>query len=52
MSDSTSYLPARPSLEQPREQAKELLRDFRAGDSTLRGCFRRSELCPLIYCLR
>ena len=32
MSDSTSRLPARPSLEQLRKQAKELLRDFRAGD--------------------
>src|SRR5262245_7224971 len=31
MSDSTSRLPARPSLEQLRKQAKELLRDFRAG---------------------
>src|SRR5262245_37337101 len=32
VSDSTSRLPARPSLEQLRKQAKELLRDFRAGD--------------------
>jgi hypothetical protein len=31
MSDSTSRLPARPSLEQLHKQAKELLRDFRAG---------------------
>jgi hypothetical protein len=31
MSDSTSRLPARPSLEQLRKQSKELLRDFRAG---------------------
>src|SRR5262245_58938018 len=33
VSDSTSRLPARPSLEQLRKQAKELLRDFRAGDT-------------------
>src|SRR5438045_720382 len=33
MSDGTSRLPARPSLEQLRKQAKELLRDYRAGDS-------------------
>src|SRR5262245_60814954 len=32
MSDNTSRLPARPSLERLRKQAKELLRDFRAGD--------------------
>ncbi|MGH9851734.1 MAG: hypothetical protein ACREBD_18010, partial [Blastocatellia bacterium] len=31
MSDSTLRLPARPSLEQLRKQAKELLRDYRAG---------------------
>ena len=33
MSDSISRLPARPSLDQLRKQAKELLRDFRAGDA-------------------
>ncbi|MCI0391097.1 MAG: hypothetical protein MOB07_20315 [Acidobacteria bacterium] len=33
MSDSISRLPARPSLEQLRKQAKELLRDYRAGDA-------------------
>ena len=32
MSDHTSRLPARPSLEQLRKQAKELLRAYRAGD--------------------
>src|SRR5262245_35936725 len=37
MSDSASRLPARPSLEQLRKQAKELLRDFRAGDSAAIG---------------
>ena len=37
MSDSTSRLPARPSLEQLRKQAKELLRDFRAGDTAAVG---------------
>lgn len=33
MSDSTSRLPARPSLEQLRKQAKELLKNCRAGDA-------------------
>lgn len=33
MSDSTLRLPARPSLEQLRKQAKELLKDYRAGDA-------------------
>jgi len=37
MSDSTSRLPARPSLEQLRKQAKELLRDFRAGGAAAVG---------------
>lgn len=37
MSDSTSHLPARPSLEQLRKQAKELLRNFRAGDTAAVG---------------
>src|SRR5262245_46378657 len=37
MSDSTSRLPARPSLEQLRKQAKELLRDFRARDAAAVG---------------
>src|SRR5690242_8914216 len=31
MSDSTLRLPARPSLEQLRKQAKELLKDYRGG---------------------
>ncbi len=34
MSDSILGLPARPSLEQLRKQTKELLRDYRAGDTT------------------
>jgi len=34
MSDSISRLPGRPSVEQLRKQAKELLRDYRAGDTT------------------
>jgi len=33
MSDPASRLPARPSLEQLRKQAKNLLRDYRAGDA-------------------
>src|SRR4051812_33990029 len=33
MSDSTLRLPERPSLEQLRKQAKELLKDYRAGDT-------------------
>jgi hypothetical protein len=33
MSDSASRLPARPSLEQLRKQAKDLLKDVRAGDA-------------------
>jgi hypothetical protein len=44
MSDSTSRLPARPSLEQLRKQAKELLRDFRAGDTAAEG--RLSAVIP------
>jgi hypothetical protein len=35
MSDSPSRLPARPSLEQLRKQAKNLLRDYRAGDTAV-----------------
>ena len=34
MSDSTSRLPERPSLEQLRKQAKELLRQLRSGDES------------------
>ena len=34
MSDSAPHLPARPSLEQLRKQAKELLRQYRAGEQT------------------
>jgi uncharacterized protein len=34
MSDQASRLPGRPSLEQLRKQAKELLRDYRAADSS------------------
>ena len=33
MSDPASRLPARPSLEQLRKQAKDLLRQYRAGDA-------------------
>jgi hypothetical protein len=40
MSDHTPHLPARPSLEQLRKQAKELLRDFRAGDRAAAERFR------------
>lgn len=36
----TSRLPARPSLEQVRKQAKELLRAYRAGDATASRRFR------------
>jgi len=32
MSDSAPHLPARPSLEELRKQAKELLRQYRAGE--------------------
>src|SRR5687767_1033580 len=34
MSDSTPRLPERPSLEQLRKQAKELLRQLRTGDTS------------------
>lgn len=46
MSDHTSNLPARPSLEQLRKQAKELLKNFHAGDSTAaeRVCARLPRL--------
>src|SRR5688500_15880291 len=40
MSDSISRLPARPSLEQLQKQAKELLRQYRAGDSAAAERFR------------
>lgn len=40
MSDSPSRLPARPSLEQLRKQAKDLLRLYRAGASTAADRFR------------
>jgi hypothetical protein len=40
MSDPTSLLPARPSLEHLRKQAKELLRAYRAGDGVAVGRFR------------
>jgi hypothetical protein len=36
MSDTTSRLPARPSLEQLRKQAKDLLRQYRTGDPSAR----------------
>jgi hypothetical protein len=41
MSESTSKLPARPSLEQLRKQAKELLKAFRAGDAVAKERFQR-----------
>jgi len=41
MSDPGSSLPPRPSLEQQRKQAKELLRAFRAGDASARERIRR-----------
>ena len=34
MTEPASRLPARPSLEQLRKQAKHLLREFRAGDAS------------------
>jgi hypothetical protein len=40
MSDSTSRLPARPSLEQLSKQAKELLRQYRAGQMGALNRFR------------
>src|SRR5262249_48767755 len=40
MSTPTSHLPARPSLEQLRKQAKELLGAYRAGDATAAERFR------------
>src|SRR5277367_5952024 len=40
MSDSPSRLPARPSLEQLQKQAKELLRQYRAGESHALERFR------------
>ena len=40
MSDHPSRLPARPSLEQLRKQAKELLRDYHAGNTAAAERFR------------
>jgi hypothetical protein len=40
MSDSTSRLPARPSLEQLSKQAKELVRQYRAGERAALDRFR------------
>src|SRR5882724_6548226 len=40
MSDHPSRLPARPSLEQLRKQAKELLRDYHAGHTAAAERFR------------
>ena len=40
MSDSTPRLPARPSLEQLRKQAKELLQAIRAGDPSAKQRLR------------
>ena len=47
MSGSTSGLPARPSLEQLRKRAKELLRAVRAGDSAAADRFRAQGRNPL-----
>lgn len=41
MPDPGSSLPSRPSLEQQRKQAKELLRDYRGGDASARERIRR-----------
>src|SRR5437660_1339857 len=40
MPDHTSHLPARPSLEQLRKQAKELLGDYRGGHAAAAARFR------------
>jgi hypothetical protein len=42
MTDSAPRLPARPSLEQLHKQAKELLRQYRAGNSEALARFRRA----------
>lgn len=47
MSDSISRLPARPSLEQLRKQAKELLRDYRAGAAA--AAERLSDVIPRLH---
>ena len=39
MSDNESRLPARPSFEQLRKQAKDLLRQFRSGNGRARERF-------------
>jgi uncharacterized protein len=44
MSDFTSKLPARPSLEQLRKQAKDLLHAARAGDETAGARLRRARV--------
>jgi hypothetical protein len=46
MSDSASHLPARPSLEQLQKQAKELLRQYRAGDRAAMERFRAASPRP------
>jgi hypothetical protein len=46
MSDSASRLPARPSLEQLQKQAKELLRQYRAGESAAIERFRAATPRP------
>src|ERR1022692_197934 len=46
MSDSASRLPARASLEQLQKQAKELLRQYRAGESTAIERFRTASPRP------
>lgn len=43
MSDSASRQPARPSLEQFRKQARELLQQYRAGEETARNRFAAAD---------
>src|SRR6185369_11004981 len=44
MSESTSRLPARPSLEQLSKQAKDLLRQYRSGERAALDRFHATEL--------
>ena len=46
MSDSPSHLPARTSLEQLHKQAKELLREYRAGENAALERFRAAAALP------
>ena len=47
MSEFVSRLPARPSLEQLRKQAKDLLRDYRTGDIAVAERFRAVAKPPI-----